>query len=131
MAAVVLFYFEELLELTVWHQLAYLSFAVAFSLLIDWLVANAKDSNAIEVKDGELELLGVTIVLAELSEVLYCQSKRFEHRLRFRFTNETYRDFEISSADLIDDLRFYHFLVDCGLSVKMLEDDQRLLGSSK
>ena len=63
--------------------------------------------------------------MSELEEVLYCQTKRFEHTLRFKFRDATYRDIEISAPDLIDDLRFYHFMVGNGLPVKMTDDTGR------
>jgi len=125
-AALLLFYLAELIDNSFWHQALFIFSAVAVSLLIDWLAANANSTSVIELEDGKLALLGTTITIADLKEILYCQTKRFEHRLRFCFANATYRDFEISSADLIDDLRLYHYLVSCGLPIKMLQDDHRL-----
>ena len=85
----------------------------------------SNDNGKIEIVDGEFELLGIKIKISELEEVLYCQTKRFEHILRFRFTNATYQDIEITAPDLIDDLRFYYFMVDNGLPVKMTDDSGR------
>ncbi|WP_050548203.1 hypothetical protein [Pseudoalteromonas sp. BSi20652] len=79
----------------------------------------------IDIANGEFKLLGLNIKVSELEEVLYCQTKRFEHTLRFKFRDATYQDIEISAPDLIDDLRFYHFMVGNGLAVKMTDDRGR------
>ncbi|MGF1687464.1 hypothetical protein L4C36_12315 [Photobacterium japonica] len=73
-----------------------------------------------------MTLLNVDIDLSSTHEILYFQAKRFEHTIRFRFNNDTYQDFELSDSDLIENLRFYHFLVDNQLPVKMLDDGERL-----
>lgn len=90
-----------------------------------WYCANTEQAHAIEIVNGELELLGINIKVSELEEVLYCQTKRFEHILRFKFKNATYQDIEITAPDLIDDLRFYYFMVDNRLPVKMTDDSGR------
>lgn len=112
------------------YQFFYLFVFVLISVFSQWYITNKEQSQPIEIVNGEFELLGIKIKLSELEEVLYCQTKRFEHILRFRFTNATYQDIEISAPDLIDDLRFYYFMVDNRLPVKMTDDSGRFFENS-
>ena len=76
--------------------------------------------------DNSSSLLGTNVNAADINEILYAQTKRFEHTVRFRFKNQTYQDFELASPDLIEDLRFYNFLVENQLPVKMLDSYERV-----
>jgi|GEM_PF-1104498 len=122
---ILLFYMEVINEKPLLHQFLYLFGLSSLGVVIEWLSTNNKQSQAIDIANGEFKLLGITIKVSELEEVLYCQTKRFEHTLRFKFRDATYRDIEISAPDLIDDLRFYHFMVGNGLPVKMTDDTGR------
>ncbi|BCV59390.1 hypothetical protein AYI74_13290 [Shewanella algae] len=108
------------------HQLAYIAVCVLLSLLMDYLTARSKGALEVKLVEGKLALLGVTIEIAQIEQVLYCQSKRFEHQLRFRFKDRTYQDFELSEPSLIADLQLYYFLLDNQLPVKMLDNAERL-----
>ena len=108
------------------HQLAYIAVCVLLSLLMDYLTARNKGALEVKLVEGKLALLGVTIEIAQIEQVLYCQSKRFEHQLRFRFKDRTYQDFELSEPSLIADLQLYYFLLDNQLPVKMLDNAERL-----
>ncbi len=108
------------------HQLAYIAVCVLLSLLMDYLTARSKGALEVKLVEGKLALLGVTIEIAQIEQVLYCQSKRFEHQLRFRFKDRTYQDFELSEPSLIADLQLYYFLLDNQLPVKMLDNAKRL-----
>ncbi|GAB1131749.1 MAG: hypothetical protein WLagBPW_17930 [Shewanella algae] len=108
------------------HQLAYIAVCVLLSLLMDYLTARSKGALEVKLVEGKLVLLGVTIEIAQIEQVLYCQSKRFEHQLRFRFKDRTYQDFELSEPSLIADLQLYYFLLDNQLPVKMLDNAERL-----
>ena len=54
--------------------------------------------------DNSSSLLGTNVNTADINEILYAQTKRFEHTVRLRFKNQTYQDFELASPDLIEDL---------------------------
>ncbi|PKF60334.1 hypothetical protein CW745_15425 [Psychromonas sp. psych-6C06] len=125
--AMIAFYVAYLVEEPFKYQIAYIAIFVAISLLSDYFAANSKASAEVSIKDNQFKLMDVEIDIAMLDEILYSQTKRFEHTIRFRFSNDTYRDFELSSPDLIEDLRFYHFLVENKLPVKMLDNDDRLI----
>jgi len=107
------------------NQLGYFLLLAFISVAIDYFAINIKQSAMIKISDGSFVLLSVSIEISEIHEVLYCQTKRFEHTVRFSYNNSTYRDFELSDADLIDDLRFYHFLVENRIPVKMLDNPDR------
>lgn len=108
-------------------QLAYIAFFAASSLAIDFLASRkTKASEEVILDNGRLIFLNVDIDVSTISEILYVQTKRFEHTVRFRFKNQTYQDFELASPDLIEDLRFYKFLVDNQLPIKMLDSDERI-----
>ncbi|CAM3056802.1 MULTISPECIES: hypothetical protein [Pseudoalteromonas] len=124
-AVIVLFWVEVFIEQPLLHQFLYLFAFVLLRFFSQWYCANTEQAHAIEIVNGEFELLGINIKVSELEEVLYCQTKRFEHILRFKFKNATYQDIEITAPDLIDDLRFYYFMVDNGLPVKMTDDSGR------
>jgi len=109
------------------YQIAYISLFVILSVAMDYLSANTKQSAEIQIKDNKFKLMGVVIDLSQVKEILYHQTKRFEHTVRFRYSNATYQDFELSDSDLIEDLRFYQFLVDNMLPVKMLDNGDRLI----
>ncbi|CCN70077.1 hypothetical protein [Vibrio nigripulchritudo] len=121
------FYLTVLAEASLLTQLFYISVFCASSLILDYF--SSKTTQAIEVKfDGKkLSLLGTNIQISDVHEILYSQTKRFEHTVRFRYRNQTYQDFELASSDLIDDLRFYHFLVENQLPVKMLDCSERVI----
>lgn len=120
-----LFWVEIFSKEPIFTQFIILFGFASLSAIGDWFSANKKQSKAIEIIDGQFEILGIKIKISDLQEVLYCQTKRFEHSLRFRYMNATYQDIEISAPDLIDDLRFYYFMVDNGLPVKMTDDRER------
>ncbi|WP_024609694.1 hypothetical protein [Pseudoalteromonas sp. TB64] len=125
-----LFWMEFLTKEPIYKQFLILFGGGLLSVIGNWFSANKKQSKAIEIIDGQFEILGIKIKISDLQEVLYCQTKRFEHSLRFKFTNATYQDIEISAPDLIDDLRFYYFMVDNGLPVKMTDDRERFFSES-
>ncbi|MEG3759489.1 hypothetical protein V5096_16205 [Pseudoalteromonas carrageenovora] len=124
-AVIILFWVEVFIEQPLLHQFLYLFAFVLLRVFSQWYCINKEQSQAIEIVNGEFELLGINIKVSELEEVLYCQTKRFEHILRFKFKNATYQDIEITAPDLIDDLRFYYFMVDNALPVKMTDDKGR------
>ena len=124
-AVIILFLVEVFIEQPLLHQFLYLFAFVLLRVFLQWHYMKKEQCHAVEIVDGELEVLGITIKVHELEEVLYCQTKRFEHILRFKFKNATYQDIEITAPDLIDDLRFYYFMVDNGLPVKMTDDSGR------
>lgn len=126
-AAMVAFYVSFLIEESFKFQLAYIVLFVVISLLMDYLSENSKPLVEISIDDGVFKLLNVDIDVSTVTQILYSQSKRFEHTIRFQFENNTYRDFELSDSSLIDDLRFYYFLVDNKLPVKMLDNEDRLM----
>ncbi|WP_417534992.1 hypothetical protein [Marinobacterium stanieri] len=108
-------------------QLAYIALFSASSLVFDYLASkSSKEYEEVILDDNNLRFLDVDIDISTISEILYSQTKRFEHIVRFRFKNQTYQDFELSSEDLIEDLRFYNFLVENQLPVKMLDSDERI-----
>lgn len=108
-------------------KLAYIAFFAASSLAIDFLASRkTKASEEVILDNGRLIFLNVDIDVSTISEILYVQTKRFEHTVRFRFKNQTYQDFELASPDLIEDLRFYKFLVENQLPIKMLDSDERI-----
>ncbi|MGR5150143.1 hypothetical protein ACQKP8_26805 [Photobacterium alginatilyticum] len=108
------------------YQIGYIALFVVISVVMDYLVANRRQSAKIEIDDGRFNLLGSVIELSQINEILYFQTKRFEHTVRFRYRNSTYQDFELSESDLIEELRFYQFLIDNKLPVKMLDSGDRL-----
>ena len=129
-AVIILFWVEIFIKQSLLHQFLYLFAFVLMRVFSQWYITNKEQSQAIEIIDGEFELLNIKIKISELEEILYCQTKRFEHILRFRFTNATYQDIEITAPDLIDDLRFYYFMVDNSLPVKMTDDKGRFFEES-
>lgn len=118
--------------LEIWHtttigqKAMYIFITMLYSVFIDWVSTNTKSHNTIRFEDNKLTLLNIEIIRSEVNEVLYCQHKRFEHQLRFRFHNKTYRDFELSDKNVIDDLALYEFLVENKFPIKMLSDNERL-----
>ncbi|KOO04241.1 hypothetical protein [Vibrio nereis] len=108
-------------------QLIYIASFSALSLAIDFIASRkTKASEEVILDNGRLIFLSVDIDISTISEILYVQTKRFEHTVRFRFKNQTYQDFELASPDLIEDLRFYKFLVENQLPIKMLDSDERI-----
>ncbi|WP_282176255.1 hypothetical protein [Vibrio nereis] len=108
-------------------QLIYIASFSALSLAIDFIASRkTKASEEVILDNGRLIFLNVDIDISTISEILYVQTKRFEHTVRFRFKNQTYQDFELASPDLIEDLRFYKFLVENQLPIKMLDSDERI-----
>ena len=89
-AVIILFWVEVFIKQPLLHQFLYLFAFVLIRVFSQWYITKKEQSQAIEIVDGEFELLGINIKISELEEVLYCQTKRFEHILRFRFTNATY-----------------------------------------
>lgn len=122
----IVFYIATLMDDEFKYQVAYIGIFIITSTIFEYLSANKKQSAEIEIVDDSFQLLGVSIKLSTVNEILYSQHKRFEHTIRFRFSNDTYQDFELSASDLIQDLRFYHFLVENKLPVKMLDNDDRI-----
>lgn len=121
------YYLAEIAKEPFSTQLAYIAFFSALSLAIDFLASRkTKESEEIILDNGCLIFLHVNLDVSTISEILYVQTKRFEHTIRFRFKNQTYQDFELASPDLIEDLRFYNFLVENQLPVKMLDSDERI-----
>ena len=98
-----------------------------FSVIMDYIGSYSSKTESISITDNKMTLLNVDIDISNTREILYCQTKRFEHTIRFRFNNDTYQDFELSDSDLIEDLRFYQFLVDNQLPVKMLDNTERII----
>ncbi|EJZ9094423.1 hypothetical protein OIX85_004852, partial [Vibrio parahaemolyticus] len=121
------YYLAEIAKEPFSTQLAYIAFFSALSLAIDFLASRkTKESEEVILDNGCLIFLHVNLDVSTISEILYVQTKRFEHTIRFRFKNQTYQDFELASPDLIEDLRFYNFLVENQLPVKMLDSDERI-----
>ncbi|HHP0466279.1 TPA: hypothetical protein ACRZZI_003918 [Vibrio harveyi] len=108
-------------------QLSFIAFGCGFSLLIDYSVSKPRQSVEVSFDGTKLRFLNMCIMTSDVKEILYGQTKRFEHTVRFRYKNQTYQDFELASKDLIEDLRFYYFLVDNQLPVKMLDCNERLI----
>ena len=124
-AAMFAYYVSAIIEESFIIQFMYISFFAIVSVAFDFFSANKKQLAEIDIKDNRIILTGVTIDLSQVSKILYSQKKRFEHTIRFKYLNDTYQDFELSDRNLIEDLRFYLFLVKNELPVKMLdfEDD--------
>jgi len=80
---ILLFYMEVINEKPLLHQFLYLFGLSSLGVVIEWLSTNNKQSQVIDIANGEFKLLGINIKVSELEEVLYCQTKRFEHTLRF------------------------------------------------
>lgn len=120
------YYVADLLDKPFKAQITYISICVVGSVLMDYLSANNKQPIKIQIIDNHFKLMGADIDLSKVNEILYSQTKRFERTIRFRYSNDTYQDFELSNSDLIEDLRFYQFLVDNQLPVKMLDNEDRL-----
>jgi len=125
LGAMFVYYVANYMDEPFINQLGYFILLALVSVAIDYFAMNTKQAAAIKICDDKFELLNVPIELSEIKEVLYCQTKRFEHTIRFSYNNSTYRDFELSDVDLIDDLRFYHFLVENRIPVKMLDNPDR------
>jgi len=123
----IVFYIATLMDDEFKFQVAYIVVFIITSTIFEYISSNKKQSAEIEIIDDSFQLMGVRIKLSTVNEILYSQHKRFEHTIRFRFSNDTYQDFELSASDLIQDLRFYHFLVENKLPVKMLDNDDSLL----
>jgi len=126
LGAMFVYYVANYMDEPFLNQLGYFILFALVSVCIDYFAINSKQTAAIKICDEQFELLNVSIKLSDIKEVLYCQSKRFEHTVRFGYVNSTYADFELSDSDLIDDLRFYHFLVENRIPVKMLDNHERL-----
>ena len=107
-------------------QLGFIVVCCIISIIVDYWMIEPKNSVEVSIDGEKLLLLGVKIDISEVTEILYSQTKRFEHTVRFSYKNLTYQDFELASSDLIEDLRFYDFLVDHQLPVKMLDNNERL-----
>ncbi len=120
------YYLVEISKAPFLTQLGYIAFFCAVSLAAEYLTSKPKQSLEVVLDGNSLSLLGTSINTADINEILYAQTKRFEHTVRFRFKNQTYQDFELASPDLIEDLRFYHFLVENQLPVKMLDSHERV-----
>lgn len=120
------YYLAEFAEKPFVMQLGFIVVCCIISMIVDYWMMKPKSSGEVAIDDGELLLLGVKLNISEVTEILYSQTKRFEHTVRFSFKNHTYQDFELASSDLIEDLRFYDFLVKHQLPVKMLDNSERL-----
>ena len=124
--AMLAYYLAYVADKPLWQQLSYIVLFVLASLLMDYLAAGRKVRQDVQLDADQLTFLGVSIDTRTITEILYSQHKRFEHRLRFCFDNNSYQDFELASADLTEDLRLYHFLLENQLPVIMLDDCERL-----
>ena len=120
------YYLVEISKAAFLTQLGYIALFCALSLVSEYFMSKPKKSVAVAIDGDVLIVLGARISIAEINEILYVQTKRFEHTVRFRFKNHRYQDFELASPDLIEDLRFYNFLVENQLPVKMLDDSERI-----
>ncbi|MBD1557651.1 hypothetical protein HC752_11980 [Vibrio sp. S9_S30] len=120
------YYLVEVSKAPFLTQLGYIVFFCAVSLVAEYLVSKPKRLLEVLLDGNDLSFLGTSINTYDINEILYSQTKRFEHTVRFRFKNQTYQDFELASPDLIEDLRFYNFLVENQLPVKMLDSSERV-----
>ncbi len=120
------YYLTEFAEKPFFMQLGFIVVCCIISIIVDYWMIEPKNSIEVSIDGEKLLLLGVKIDISEVTEILYSQTKRFEHTVRFSYKNLTYQDFELASSDLIEDLRFYDFLVDHQLPVKMLDNNERL-----
>lgn len=123
---IIAFYLAFLTDQSLIIQVVYVMVFSVFTVMMDWLTSKSKQLNEVVIENNRLKLLDVDIDLLNVKEILYFQTKRFEHNVRFRYLNATYQDFELSGPDLIEDLRLYQFLVENNLPVKMLDSDERV-----
>ncbi len=121
------YYLVEVSKAPFLTQLGYIAFFCAASMATEYLLSKPKQSLEVVLNANTLQFLGTSINTSDINEILYAQTKRFEHTVRFRFKNQTYQDFELASPDLIEDLRFYNFLVKNQLPVKMLDSCERII----
>ena len=98
------YYLAEFAEKPFVMQLGFIVVCCIISMIVDYWMMKPKSSGEVAIDDGELLLLGVKLNISEVTEILYSQTKRFEHTVRFSFKNHTYQDFELASSDLIEDL---------------------------
>jgi len=106
-------------ELPLKHQISNVLLYFAFSIIFNYF-PNKHNEPAAEIIEGKLLFLDFSIDLSCIESAFYWEEKQLEHVLKINYTNETYQEFWLTDADLIDDLRFYHFLVENQLSVRLI-----------
>jgi|GEM_PF-5674700 len=104
-------------------QLIYIAIITAVDLAGHYITSRPPTtSHVAEINDEQLTFGNTSFKLHEIKEIRYCQSGRFEHGMRVRLHNDHYQDFEFSDLDILEEFRFYQFLVDNKLPVVMVDD---------
>jgi len=109
------------LELPLTHQISNVLFYFIYSIVSDYFPHKHKEFAA-EIVENKLLFLDLSIDLSLIENACYWQEKQSEHVFKVNYINETNQEFWLTDADLIDDLRFYHFLVDNQLSVRLIAE---------
>ena len=81
----IVFYLATLMDDEFKYQVAYISIFIITSTIFEYLSANKKQSAEIEIVDDSFQLLGVSIKLATVHEILYSQQKGLGILLGFVF----------------------------------------------
>ena len=109
-------------ELPLKHQISNVILYFIFSVTFNYFPYKHNESAA-EIIEDKLLFLDLSIDLSIIESAFYWKEKQSEHVLKLNYDNETYQEFWLTDADLIDDLRFYHFLVDNQLPVRLIDGE--------
>ena len=107
-------------ELSLKHQISNVVFYFIFSVVFNCFT-NKHNESVAKITNKQLLFLDFSIDLSIIENAFYWQESDYEHVLKLNYNNETYQEFWLTNSDLIDDLRFYQFLVDNHLPINILE----------
>ena len=118
--AIFVFALTVFFELPLKHQISNVVLYFIFSVVFNYF-PNKHNESVAKITNNQLLFLDFSIDLSIIENAFYWQESDSEHVLKLKYNNETYQEFWLTDSDLIDDLRFYQFLVDNHLPIKILE----------